>query len=228
MPFTTEQFLRVFESYNHAVYPAQFALIILALISVYLTIRARPSSSRLIAVLLAAQWAWTGVVYHLAFFTRINRAAYIFGLLFIAQAALFIFAGLRRKLIFRARMDRIGIVGAGFIIYALLIYPALGLLSGHVYPRSPTFGVPCPTTIFTFGLLLWTERRVPLYLLLIPFLWSLMGLSAALVLGVSEDIGLFLAGVTGTSLILLRNTLPPSSNVHTVRAAIKVIVKPLI
>lgn len=202
MPFTAEQFLRIFESYNRAVYPAQWVLILLALAAVLLAINLRPYSSRLIAVLLAALWAWTGIAYHLAFFTIINNAAYLFGLLFVAQAALFLLTGLLRgKLVFRAKLNVAGVIGGLLVVFALLLYPALGLLSGHVYPRSPTFGTPCPVTIFTFGLLLWTDRGVPLYLLMIPFVWSLIGFSAAFLLGVREDIGLLVAGVVGTFLI---------------------------
>lgn len=202
MPFTAEQFLRVFESYNRAVYPAQWVLILLALAAVLLAIKPPSFSSRLVAILLAALWAWTGIAYHLEFFTQINNAAYLFGLLFVAQAALFLLTGLLRgKLVFRAKPDVAGVVGGLLIVFALLLYPALGLLSSHVYPRAPTFGTPCPVTIFTFGLLLWTDKSVPLYVLLIPFVWSLLGSSAAFLLDVREDIGLLGAGVVGTFLI---------------------------
>jgi hypothetical protein len=64
---------------------------------------------------------------------------------------------------------------------------------------------PCPVTIFTFGLLLLADKRVPKYLLVIPFLWSLLGFSAALALTIREDIGLLIAGVLGTILIAVRD-----------------------
>jgi Family of unknown function (DUF6064) len=92
------------------------------------------------------------------------------------------------------------------MIYAMLIYPLIGTLLGHGYPRSPSFGVaPCPTTIFTFGLLLWTNARVPKIVLIIPFLWALLGFSAALSLGVREDLGLLLAGVLSVAMLLWRD-----------------------
>jgi hypothetical protein len=70
----------------------------------------------------------------------------------------------------------------------------------------PVFGVtPCPVTIFTFGLLLWTERPVPRLLLVIPFLWSLVGVSAAISLDRGEDLGLVVAALLGTALLLWRN-----------------------
>ncbi|WP_414541485.1 DUF6064 family protein [Nostoc sp. CCY0012] len=29
------------------------------------------------------------------------------------------------------------------------MYPLIGYALGRIFPTSPTFGVPCPTTIFT-------------------------------------------------------------------------------
>jgi hypothetical protein len=86
----------------------------------------------------------------------------------------------------------------------MLIYPVLGYLLGHGYPSSPCFGVaPCPTTIFTFGLLLWADRP-PRYLVLLPLIWSIIGFFAAISLGIREDIGLLVAGLAGSGLILFR------------------------
>jgi hypothetical protein len=88
----------------------------------------------------------------------------------------------------------------------MLVYPLLGTLLGHGYPRSPSFGVaPCPTTIFSFGLLLLTSAKVPRSVLVIPFLWSLLGFTAALLLGVREDSGLLVAGVLSVALLLWRD-----------------------
>ena len=89
-------------------------------------------------------------------------------------------------------------------MYALIVYPALGYWLEHRYPAAPTFGLPCPTTIFTFGILLWTNRRVPFYVLAIPLAWSVMGFWAAISLGITQDLGLLAAGLIGSSLIILR------------------------
>lgn len=68
------------------------------------------------------------------------------------------------------------------------------------------FGVaPCPTTIFTFGLLLWAATPVPAYLIIIPLIWAFIGMSAAVNLQVPQDYGLVAAGVIGTVLIVIEN-----------------------
>jgi hypothetical protein len=51
-----------------------------------------------------------------------------------------------------------GTCGALLVFYAMVIYPLLDSVLGHGSPQAPLFGVtPCPTTIFTFGLL-WRDR----------------------------------------------------------------------
>ena len=98
------------------------------------------------------------------------------------------------------------ILGVCFILYAMVVYPLLGLAFGHSYPRAPMFGVaPCPTTIFTFGILLWSTKSVPAYVLVIPFLWSIVGMSAAVSLRVPQDYGIAIAGVLGSAMILIQN-----------------------
>ncbi len=103
-------------------------------------------------------------------------------------------------------MKPIPVVGAIFILYAMVVYPLLGLALGHWYPRAPMFGVaPCPSTIFTFGLLLLAKRPVPIYILLVPLIWSIIGTTAATGLQVPQDYGLGIAGTVGTALVILRN-----------------------
>jgi hypothetical protein len=206
LPFNAEQFLQVFAEYNRAVWPLQLVFYSVAGLTLLLAVRKRPSSDRIISGALALLWLWMGAVYHLTFFAVINKAAVAFGALFILQAFLFFTLGvLNSSLAFRLRAGLDGFCGAALFAYSLILYPALGHLLGHEYPAAPTFGLPCPTTIFTFGMLLCAEGRVPARLTLIPLVWSVIGTAAVLYLGMTEDFGLLAAGVIGTTLIALRN-----------------------
>src|SRR5678815_5669775 len=60
--------------------------------------------------------------------------------------------------------------------------------------RIPTFGVPCPTMIFTAGMLMLATLR-SWRLSIVPVIWSLIGGSAAFLLGVRADYGLPIAGI---------------------------------
>src|SRR5688572_6165747 len=206
MPFTIEQFLDVFRLYNEAIYPLQWGLFIVAVAAVLMAFLKSPPADRNIAAILTILWGWMGIAYHLVFFTRINPLAYVFGGMCILQALLFLYHGVMKgRIQFAAGSDTAGITGAILIIFALIAYPLLGYLFGHVYPYSPTFGAPCPTTIFTFGLLLWNRPLLPLRLIAIPFVWSLIGFSAALELTIREDVSLFLAGLITCGVVAFRN-----------------------
>ena len=98
------------------------------------------------------------------------------------------------------------VIGAGFILDASLVYPLIGIATGHSWPALPMFGVaPCPVTIFTFGLLLMTTRRFSYWLLVIPFIWSLIGGSAAILLDVRQDWLLLVSGLIAVPVIVVRD-----------------------
>ncbi len=122
--------------------------------------------------------------------------AYIFGALFILQGELFMWKGvIQNQLSFQFLKTKKGIAGAVLLLFALLIYPLIGYSLGRVYPASPTFGLPCPTTIFSFGILLFIKGRCPVIILVIPFLWSIIGFTAAISLGITEDSSLLISAI---------------------------------
>ena len=206
LPFTLEQFIEIFKNYNQSVYPMQIVFYLLATTIIILSIKKIVNAGRIINIILSFFWLWMGIVYHLMYFTQINQAAYLFGAIFILQGLLFFYQGvLYNKLSYKFQFDKLGWTGALLITFALIIYPFLGYAFGHIYPYSPTFGLPCPTTIFTFGILLWFDKKLPMTILIIPFLWSIIGFFAALKLGIREDTGLLVAGIIGTTMIVLRN-----------------------
>ena len=194
IPFTAEQFFGVFAKYNHAVWPAEPILITLAVLMV---LAARSGiGSRGITAVLAIFWVWMGAVYHIVFFSAINSAAVIFGGLFILQALLlFGYGTLTTQLRFDGARDAVrNAAGWVMIAYALVAYPIIGYLAGQRYPALPTFGLPCPTTIFTLGMFAWASS-LPLGLLVIPVVWAAIATSAAMSLGVVEDYALPVAAL---------------------------------
>lgn len=205
LPFTIEQFLQLFEKYNQTIFPLQILFYIFALAVIFLSVKKTVGADKIINSILSFFWLWMGVVYHFIFFTAINKAAYLFGGLFITQAILFFYYGVvKQRLKYHLTKSMFGITGITLVIFALVVYPLLGYVFGHIYPASPTFGVPCPVTIFTFGVLLWSERNFPKLVLIIPFLWSLLGFSAATALGIKEDTALVIAGLMVTVMLSLR------------------------
>jgi hypothetical protein len=206
MPFTAEEFINVFRKYNQDIYPWQILFYFMAGLAIALSFKNSIRSSRWTALLLSLLWIWMGVVYHLIYFSVINNAAYLFGIAFILQGFILFYEGfINRQIKFQFIPDLYGVTGLVIILYSLILYPVLGYVAGHIYPSSPTFGLPCPTTIFTFGIMLWTQPQMPKATLIIPMLWAVVGLSAVLTFGMVEDTGLILSGLLATSLLLLRD-----------------------
>lgn len=199
-PFTAGQFSEVFQRYNEAIWPAQVAAYVAGLGTLaWAVLRPSRRSGRAMGLVLAGMWVLMGAGYHLSFFRAISGLALPAGVLFLVEGAALAGLALRGRLELAPRRDAWARLGLALVGYAALAYPLLGLAQGHVYPRAPVFGVaPCPTTIFTFGVLLLVARPVPGWLLVIPLLWSLLGGSAAFLLGVREDLLLPVAGVVGT------------------------------
>lgn len=196
LPFTAEQFLQVFTNYNQTIWPLQILFILLAVICIILIFRKSKYTNTIVTLFLAFFWLWMGLVYHIIFFAQINPAAYLFGALFIVESILVIYYGIIRKefeLVYNR--DLFSYSGITLILFAIVIYPLIGFSVGHIYPASPTFGLPCPTTIFTLGILLFIKGKLPFGLIIIPVIWSLIGFTAALKLGIYEDTGLLIAGI---------------------------------
>lgn len=215
LPFTREEFLAVFISYNDAIWPLQVGADLLGIIAVALLFRPGRASDRTIASVLAVMWLWTGIAYHGLYFAPINKGAYLFGALFVVQGIYLAITGARRdQLRFEFQPGPVAWVGAAFVFCAAIVYPLISIWIGHAYPEMPMFGVtPCPVTIFTFGMLLLTTQPIPSWLLAIPLLWTLIGGSAAIVLDVPQDWLLLLSG-----LIMIPLTVRPDRSTQPTKA----------
>ncbi len=192
LPFTHDQFLAAFGAYNTTFWPVVLGLWLSSACALARFLSGRPSS-RLLGLILAGSWLW-GAMYHFVYFAPINPAARLFGILFVIEAALLAWSSLIRRTIHFApgRAPR-HLIGIALFIYALL-YPGLALAAGLHWPSMPTFGVPCPTTLMTAGLLLTVPSTAIRWVSVIPLLWTVIGGSAALLLGVPPDLALPVAG----------------------------------
>jgi hypothetical protein len=198
-PFTREQFFDVFRAYNEALWPAAVALWLGGMAVAVTHWRGRGDHRTFGA--LAVLWAWSAIAYHAAYFTRVNPAAWLFASLFLVEAALLAHEALvARRLRFASRGTIWSYAGWSLLAYALA-YPALASV-GHVTRwHAPTFGVPCPTTLFTAGVLLLTTSG-SWRLSIIPVLWSLIGGTAAVLWHVRADLVLPIAGFVLTTFSL--------------------------
>ncbi len=204
IPFTPEQFHQVFRDYNQAVWPAQWLFVGMALMAVAAAFVPRPRSGIVVSCILGILWAWMALVYHSMFFARINPGAYAFAAFFMIGSSVFFWQGVvRRKLTFQWALGAKSVIGVVLISFALFVYPIWSAQSGHPFPETPTFGLPCPTTIFSIGMLCFAKPPMPRSTLIVPLLWCLVGAQAAFEFGVEPDLALIAAFAVGVGLLLV-------------------------
>ena len=202
LPFTQDQFFGVFAAYNVAVWPAQFVLTALAIAMLVIVLWMPERAGRPVSYGLALLWCWLALAYHLAFFWRINPAAPVFAGISLAGAGGFAwYGGVRGGLRFRQGLSARGAVGLLVVLFALAVYPAIGESIGQTYPASPTFGLPCPTTLFTFGILLMAAQDLPRAVIIAPLVWAIIGSAAAFALGVTQDLALVVVVLLGAYML---------------------------
>lgn len=197
MPFTSEQFFNVFKEYNTFVFPAQIIFLIGGVICVFLLKIQNRYAENFIKTFLIMLWLWIGVIYQLMFFTVINKAAYIFGALFIIQS-IFFFVDffIRKKFVINFGNKLISITGYTLLIFGVIIYPVIGLLVEKNLVYLISLGLPCPSVIFTFGMLVLAEKSLSKHIFIIPVLWATIGFFAAINFGVYQDVALPISALT--------------------------------
>jgi hypothetical protein len=185
----------------------QIVTYVLGVLSVVLVVKKQRFSDKAIVGTLSLLWLWSGVATFIIAFGDLSAQYYAWGTLWIIQGLIFLYAGLvKSRLTFGFNGEWYNYVGLIFVAYALVMYPIIGSISGHPYPLGPIFGIaPCPVCIFTVGMLLLSVEKVPLFVMGIPFLWSLTGIYAVVVMGVYADAGEVVAGVMSAAIVLRNN-----------------------
>ncbi len=136
-----------------------------------------------------------GVGYNRRHFSRINPMAVAFAAIFVAEAILLAGAAVRNPdLRFRASRDRVAVAGLVLAIFAVAGHALVGIMAGRRWPAVPAFGVtPCPTTIYTIGLLLRAPPERVKWLMIRPGIRAAIGGSAAILLRVPQDFALLVS-----------------------------------
>jgi len=205
IPFTTEQFFDVIAIYNIAVFPIQILMVLAGIVCVIFLHSEKSYKDKIIGSYIGILWLWIGIVYHLIFFTSINTAAYLFGILFILQGLLVLFATVRgEKLKFKFDANVMGYVAYFILVFAIIIYPILLYFFENSIFTTITLGLPCPSSILTFGIFILSTKRFPKYLLIIPSLWTIIGTSAAFNFGVYPDYMMLITAIVAVVYLFSR------------------------
>lgn len=199
-----EVLFKFFTQYNLGIWPMPIVAYALCIIALFAAFKKFKYSDRTIAAIFAFFWLWLGIMFWLPG-SAIFPPAYAFGAFCVIQGVLFLIGVVRPVVSYRIGTDIYSITGIVLILYALIGYPLGGYAVGHIWPLTMLVGAfPCPTTVFTFGLFLCTESKVPKYLLVVPLLFAVYGI-LAVSRGIVEDIGLVVAGTLAIAMIVYRD-----------------------
>ena len=206
LSFSLEEFLVVLESYNLDIWPLQIIAYVLILLVLFISLKPAKYSPKIILAALSFFWLFTGIVFCFIYWAPSHIFGYIFGICCTAQGLLFFYSLFRSDITIGLPSKTIMLIGILFILYAMIGYQILGYYLDHIYPKFFAVGlVPCPTSIFTFGLFVMMNTKIPIKYVAIPFMISLGGF-LAVYNGIYEDIGLIILGIWGTILIIKRNS----------------------
>ena len=202
LPFDAETLYANLGQYNLAFWPMPIVNLLLGLGTIGLAFRPVPGGGRAVAIALAAFWIWIAAAYHFGHFATINFASPIYGVAFLAEAALLCWSGLLRSGLTFApaiRWRR----WAGLVLMALAVVglPLADLLAGRHWPEIALFGTaPDPTALATMGILVMAARPAR-YLAVIPVLWALASGATAWELGLLQGVAMSAAILAGAALL---------------------------
>ncbi len=173
MEFTYDSVVKVFARYNDAIWPMQVVAYLLVFAAFFVVARKTKYSDRIIAAILAFFWLWVGIRFWLPSAPSVPLF-YVIGGLFIVQGILFLLGVAKPSVLYRFQENVFSYTGIALMLYAMIVFPVGALLMGRVYPQMGIVGLfPCPTVLFTCGLALCTDRKVPKYMLAIPLFWGI-------------------------------------------------------
>jgi len=205
-------FFNIITAFNWATLPLVGITWVLGVLCYYLPSRKTVYSNQLVSLILAYVWSVAGIVFGLIYFR--SFVPVIFGFPFVwfgyTIAAVFTLQGLillyfgvfQKALSFKNKTGLSYVIGTILMTYAIGLYQLIAMVSGHSPVSYPAFGTaPGPVAVFTIGLLLWADKRIPSIVLILPSIFGITGILSVLALGVYADIGLFISGVIGFFLV---------------------------
>lgn len=168
--FSEQTYLRQFELFNQWLYPLQYLAYSYGLLFLYILTDSRILFNRSLFTLCSAFWLISAYGYLWKYYSDINWMADYFVGVFILQALLVFWAGLKIKPSFKYSRNISFFAGILLWIMALLIQPVFEILDGHDLSQVSSFSLtPDSLSITAIGLML--IYRLNAWLFLPTCLW---------------------------------------------------------
>ncbi|MES9873500.1 MAG: DUF6064 family protein [Candidatus Sedimenticola sp. 6PFRAG7] len=171
--FSPTAYFRLYELNNLALWPFQLLMVVAGLVLAWMGRGEGSGEVRAIGLLLALSWGCVAWWFLYRQYAQIYPMATWFSIVFALQALMLLSAGLAGCKVFGRRAWHSPVnPGLLLLLYALILHPVIGLLSGRSLAGMELFGLaPDPTALATLGILLMRRGTVPWLLGLIPLLW---------------------------------------------------------
>ncbi|MEA1048529.1 DUF6064 family protein [Lamprobacter modestohalophilus] len=201
LPFSLETYQRLGLLYNARFSAAVVAGLGIGLFALLLLWRPTPLRLRLALAGLGLCWLWISWAYQLQTLAPLLWAGELFAIAFALQSGLLLASAvystprLTPHWVVRglaaqspAGQPRLGVwLGAGMLVFAVLLLPLIELAAGQPWPGLSFFGsAATPTAIGTLGLAAMLGPRLWLLLTPVPVLWCLV--VSLLLLGLDDPL----------------------------------------
>lgn len=196
--YDAEVYLSLIQRYNEDIWPAQLIALAFGWLILMCARRGGMLNGRIVYLILAGFWAYTGYEFLMARFATLNWAAQAFGILFLAQGALIALWGtVFGKADVSLGMNRRSIEAVFLLLLAALLHPVATLAAGLPLTAAQPFGLmPLTAVLVTLGVFRLTTAA-PCWLLVWPLLWAVWELANAWTLGIPADTITAAAAVAG-------------------------------
>ena len=177
--FAPRTYWRLVELYQREVWPLQLLALAVGMGLLWIASGRRPNAARVICAVLALAWLWVGWAFHWQRYATINWGARYFALAFAVQAVALLAMGVLRSGR-PAPLPTGGMrqLGLGLAAFGVIAYPLVSVLAGRPWAQAEVFGLmPEPTALATVGLVLAAGPRGRGWLIVIPLLSLVLGMT---------------------------------------------------
>lgn len=203
--FNAEIWWNQIGTYNEAIFPMQIVMLAVAFVlTCFLFAKPGPSINKFMKVYLSFVFVWNGIVFFLIFGEELP-GKYLGIPLFVLLGILMAWDIHTNRIQLKLPDTSWQKYLTFFLVICSFLYPLIGYIFGHYYPRSCTFGVtPCPTTVFALALLTAAIPRVNKTMYVLLLLWALPAFGKCFgAMDLYEDCLLFWTGVYALILLIM-------------------------
>ncbi len=173
--FSPGTYFRLYEIHNTELWPLHLLMLAVALALLALTRNKEMSWSWVVFLLLGILWGFVGWFFLYQQYAQIYNAAAWFAIGYGIQAVLLLAIAILRPNGTTIRWrgyENLSDPGLLLFLYALMVHPFIGIISGRSWEAVELFGLsPDPTALGTLGIMLMCRGKLVYLLATIPLLW---------------------------------------------------------